>query len=1104
MNSFSRKAVSVGLVFATALWFAGSSLAPLASAAGLAQNQVQSILALLQSFGADQNTINNVQAALTGQAVSGTTGGSSAVSSYTFTRALTVGSKGTDVQALQKFLNAKGYAVAASGAGSPGNESTYFGPATAKALAKFQAANSISPAAGYFGAKTSALVNSMSGVSTPGNGPVVTVPSGSGLVVSVASDNPAAGNIAVGAIAVPMLALNFTAGAQPVTVTGLTVTRSGLSQDADLQNVYLYQGNTRVATNMSISNGKIAFSNGTGLFTVPANSTQEIVVKADIYNNSNAASHIIQLSVAQSSDVGSSAVVSGSFPVSGNALSLVNVSNLATLTFQNTSATTTVNAGQTNNLIGQFTLTAGNNPVKVTSLRFTVTGSLPNQYLQNLKLVNGSTQVGAALPSLNGNVAQFDLSSAPLMLAAGQAATLQLYADVTGGVGYYFQATVQQAGDIQAVDNMYGVGIGVTQPPQNGQSAGIFNVQNLSYVSVQQGGLVVNAASSTSLYLVAGNSNSILGQFTVLASGDNIRLQNLTFTINGSVGASTTQLANVQNVQVLINGAQLGTTQTSLTSSSIPFQNLNYVIPANTTQTLVVQGTVGTGVANGQDLSVSVSLTGQSQSNYVSTGAVTQSSPILQVLANSSNLTASQNGSFGNPVVLAGSSNAQIASFVLQAGQVNPVLLSGVTISVPSSVPSGWLSNLYVTIGGNQVGVAQGSVSGNGVYTFNGSSPITIQPNVSVVVNVYGSLSNGASTTSQIFANLTSVNATAGNNSVSLSNAPSEQSIAVSQGNVLAGVTLDPTSPASSTMGMGVNNNTLAIYRLNGNAGGPVTVTQLTVADAANSGTTTVNSVPNAFNTFSLVYNGQTLNTQQSLTNGSTTFVFGTPITIPQNGYATVSLTGNAVSYNVATSAEATQHSFQVVSYVANLATGASTTNVTALGAAGNNITVYRALLSSIGGGTVSQVSSASATGNNVFALNVGAAAGGNDVYIKTLTLQQSGSVVGATTTIALKFFDSQNTGTPLGTATISSSTAIAVTIGNGTSTWDIPAGTTRTLIGQVTSGSNTVTATNNNGTYQISVTAITWSDGTTQNLSGLPSNVTLPIAGPLLTNLTN
>src|SRR3989344_7354444 len=73
-----------------------------------------------------------------------------------FTRDLKLGSTGADVKALQIYLNAHGFAVAASGSGSLGNETTYFGSATQAALIKFQSARGISPAVGYFGPLTRA------------------------------------------------------------------------------------------------------------------------------------------------------------------------------------------------------------------------------------------------------------------------------------------------------------------------------------------------------------------------------------------------------------------------------------------------------------------------------------------------------------------------------------------------------------------------------------------------------------------------------------------------------------------------------------------------------------------------------------------------------------------------------------------------------------------------------------------------------------------------------------------------------------------------------------------------------------------------------------
>ncbi|MCL4403872.1 peptidoglycan-binding protein, partial [Patescibacteria group bacterium] len=449
MSNFSRKAVAVGLALTTAAWLAGAVLP------ASAQTSAATIATLMAQ-------IQALQAQLT--ALQGGSTGSSVTASYNYTRDLTVGSQGADVTALQQMLVAQGDLSMPAGVAYG-----YFGGLTKAALAKYQAANGIKPASGFFGPITRAYVaahTSSTGTGTGTTGTGTVVPTGSGLAVSLASTNPVGTNIATGAVNQKMLSLNFTAGSQAVTVTSLQLVRGGLSQDSDLLNVYLYQGGQRLATNMGISNGVVNFNQASGLFTVPAGQTVTIDVTADIANASNTG-HIITLSLASATSVTASAQVSGSFPITGNAMTIANVT-LASLNFTNSSVGTSsasavnVNAGQTHNVVGTFTLQAGSDPVKISSIRFTEAGSIPTQYLQNIQLWNGSTQVGGTLQTMNGNIAYFDLSSAPLMLAAGQTAALTLYADVTAGVGYYFQFTIQQSSDIQAVDTMYNVGIGAT------------------------------------------------------------------------------------------------------------------------------------------------------------------------------------------------------------------------------------------------------------------------------------------------------------------------------------------------------------------------------------------------------------------------------------------------------------------------------------------------------------------------------------------------------------------------------------------------------------------------------------------------------------------
>src|SRR3989344_9172066 len=97
----SKKLVSIALTAMTIL-----AIVPSVNSQSSADLQAQ-ITALLAQVSALQAQLNTAQ------------GGSP---SYSFTMNLTLGSRGSEVKALQQFLNSHGAQVAASGAGSPGNE----------------------------------------------------------------------------------------------------------------------------------------------------------------------------------------------------------------------------------------------------------------------------------------------------------------------------------------------------------------------------------------------------------------------------------------------------------------------------------------------------------------------------------------------------------------------------------------------------------------------------------------------------------------------------------------------------------------------------------------------------------------------------------------------------------------------------------------------------------------------------------------------------------------------------------------------------------------------------------------------------------------------
>lgn len=103
------------------------------------------------------------------------TGTASTYSKSGFYRNLKVGMRGEDVLNLQIFLNSQGFLVAKSGPGSPGNETQYFGPATRRALIRFQEAYGkdilvpagLAAGTGFFGPLTIKKIREIQKSNTP-------------------------------------------------------------------------------------------------------------------------------------------------------------------------------------------------------------------------------------------------------------------------------------------------------------------------------------------------------------------------------------------------------------------------------------------------------------------------------------------------------------------------------------------------------------------------------------------------------------------------------------------------------------------------------------------------------------------------------------------------------------------------------------------------------------------------------------------------------------------------------------------------------------------------------------------------------------------------
>ncbi|MBI2033591.1 MAG: peptidoglycan-binding protein, partial [Candidatus Liptonbacteria bacterium] len=804
MNTFSKKLASIALTATTSLWLSGAlyvlPAVPVAHGQSVADltKQIADLLKLVQAL----------QAQLA--AVQGTPSGS-----YAYTRDLTLGSRGDDVSALQQMLINGGFLTAVSA------PTGYFGSLTQAALGKYQASVGISPTAGYFGPKTRAYLSSVGGGPvTPGPGPIIPAPA-SGLAVSRAADNPAAGSLisssGSAAARVEVLKVNLTAGtAGGVTVNDLKFTKQGVLSDSSISSAYLIENGKVVGQFSSITSGVINF---TGLnLGINAGQTRSLSLAIDPATGLNAGNTVsftmdMASSIAAVDFNNTAVATSGAFPISGNVFTVTSVSNpsIASVTVSSSSVGTSVYAGTQDVVVSQWTFNPTNNPVWLKGLTFKVVGSASKSDIKNVRLFVNGVQSGPTLPTVSGDgAAHFDLSSSPVKLNTGNS-NVQVKADVMGSPSFNFQFEVLNSYDVLAIDTQYNVPVSITV---NGGTG----VQ----ISILQGSLTVDLATDSPTGNVAkGAASSAFLKFKIYAAGEAVKVKWLTFQLVPTGTLGNTWDVEIKNVSLTDDaGNQIGTTINSLhnaganpsctdtagafatSTATNCFGNstspINYIVPANTTRILTLKGDIQTGAAfstiQGKLTGNTSNLQGQISSQTASSGSVSGSA--LTLAANA--LTVAKNVGLGTQQVSKGANGVKIGSYTLTASSAEGVNLN--TITIATSASSTNFQNLKLMSSGSQFGITQTTLSASASYTFSGS--LNVPSGQSKTVDVVADVLNSAAAVT--YTAVTTLSACSGSGaitgtSISCSNTPGQDLAVAGQPTVV--VAAGGTSPDYRVMG---------------------------------------------------------------------------------------------------------------------------------------------------------------------------------------------------------------------------------------------------------------------------------------------------------------
>lgn len=939
-----------------------------ASAAALTQAQVDAIISLLQSFGADATTVANVNASLTGGTTTTTT--TTSTSGITFSRDLKLGDTGADVKNLQIILNKDAATqVAGSGTGSSGYESTYFGALTKAAVINFQAKYAsevltplgLTAGTGYVGAATRAKLNAIAGgtttttttgttTTTTGTtttgGTTTTVPAGTGLTLSSATQPTATLAVQSGA-RIPFTKVTFTAGNDgDVVVTGVNVERTGLANDAVFAGVVLLDENGQQIGIAKTFNSDHKLTVGDS-FTVTKGSSRTMTIAGNMASSlTSYAGEVAYLSI---TGANTTATVTGSLPITGAGHTINATLSIGSVTVARGSTDPGVSQsakeiGATAYTFSGVRVTAGSaEKIRIKSVRWNQSGSAAAADLTNIKTYVSDVAYDTTVSS-DGKYYTATLGDG-VVVDKGANVEIAIKGDIAGGSGRTIDFDLYKTTDLYITGETYGYGI---TPPNgtdsSGTDDGAFHLSTNPWydafqVTVSNGTLNVEKATSVAAQNIAINlANQPLGGYTVEVKGEPITVASSVFTIASTTGSGTGLLTNVslfdESGNVVagpVDGVISATTPS--TQQTVTFTDtITYPVGK---KTYTLKGKVSSSIGNGGTYIVSfvpstafTSVTGQTTGNSI-TPSPASSISLNTMTVKSSSLTITVSGNPIAQTVVAGGTFA-FANYQLDASASGEdVKMSSIPLAygVNGAGTASKLTSCALYDGATQLNsgsnIVNPSAAGSSTtFTFDGSGltiPKGTVKTLALKCNIAGAATGGYLWGIDSAATFTATGLTSGSSLTPTATDSNGQLMTLTAEGTLT-VTLDSSSPSYAIAAAG-STATLSVLKFHAAS------EAISLQKVALQLTNTASSSAEDLTTVSL-WDGATQVGVATFLTGKTsaTSTLTTPVTIPKDGDKIITVKGTLAA--IGSSESGTQGHLVAVDY-----DGADSTGTQGVGA---------------------------------------------------------------------------------------------------------------------------------------------------------------------------
>ncbi|HBB37577.1 MAG: hypothetical protein UV82_C0001G0029 [Candidatus Magasanikbacteria bacterium GW2011_GWD2_43_18] len=616
------------------------------------------------------------------------------------------------------------------------------------------------------------------GSGTPGT-PVVT----GSLQASLAATSPST-VAAQGSIFNDVLHVRLTAGNEPVSVTGLTVQKSGLVANTGFSGVSVWVGSDRHGAVVSSldDDGMAEIGFGSNPIVVPANSSVTASLQVNVAAGASAASFTFRATAVDTTgnvSVSGLPVVGSQATVTPGTLASYTVTTTAVSGYDNeTAAASSANEGQleigdTQKEVFKFTLAeSGNEALNVQSVTFFVQGSInEDTSLKNWTIYGPTGQVLGTKEWASGD--RYVTVPMNYTLDKGDSDNFTVKVDVVDGSNDYFALYIQNDYDVKAKGSSSGYFVAPTSFASGGYASAT------GWFKMKQGTLSVQKSSaSPSASIAAGGSDTVLAEYTLKAVGEAVEIRKMALEIEAYDGAGDPDLTgNVKVVDVATGKTYLSTAYTNVVNttstadssfaSGTQLDLSTYLtIKSGESKTIRVTANVADGATAVDTYMVKVGkfyLKRLSSLDYQTKPNSTTAYPANTVTVNPASLTLAKNTSVGNKTVAIGAQDVVIGSFKLQAGSSEGVNVSSIVLSLPLSTGARDVENVGLWIGSTQLGTETVSPSASTTFSISKALAVNEVVTIDVKADVQSDAADGTAFTPSV-ESITATGVTTGQN----------------------------------------------------------------------------------------------------------------------------------------------------------------------------------------------------------------------------------------------------------------------------------------------------------------------------------------------------